>query len=485
MYGHLILLALLPAAVATGPAFKTCLTSSGIFSPTYLPTDGAYQTQFEHNHITRDAPMPQAFFLPASASQIVQALGCARQSGLGVCTRAGGHSWSSSSLCNGVVIDLQQLKRMKVRNNRRKAYFDAGITTGEAVYRLVTEHGLVIPSGTCTSVGLTGWTLSGGIGTMTGEVGLGCDQVARYKMILANGTKVVAASDKNPDLFRAMCGGGGGHFAIVYGMVLKMHSAATYNEVVHFEYMSTAASTAAEVIKDWNDFDHDSVSSNYMRVQIIHREGLMTTFRVFGLCWRSDVPTCEARLTNYGFLSKPGMTRTKMIALDSVLKALPLVAEGTPADYFRHFAGRQKGNYRESSSVVWTDKTSLPLSFYENLVDILRRSSVSGTMSIAQWSPLHGSLRAKANSESTFRFRDADSSWDQYFFGTRSMRKMFKAEFKAAVAQSGNKVGTYANYADKTVPVSEYYPDGALEELRRWKVQLDPDNLFLAAQPLL
>ncbi|WP_145406754.1 FAD-binding protein, partial [Staphylococcus aureus] len=93
------------------------------------------------------------------------------------------HSYENFSLLNnGLVIDLSEMKKITVNQDKKLAYIEAGAELGE-VYRTLWQYGLTLPAGTIANVGLTGLTLGGGIGLLTRAAGLTCDSLVQLEMI--------------------------------------------------------------------------------------------------------------------------------------------------------------------------------------------------------------------------------------------------------------------------------------------------------------
>jgi FAD/FMN-containing dehydrogenase len=150
----------------------------------------------------------------ASAEDIVGALRLARETGLLVAVRGGGHSFPGSSVCDGgIVIDLGAMKGIRVDPDARTARAQAGVLLGE-LDRETQAHGLAAPAGIVTHTGLAGLTLGGGIGWLMRKHGLTIDQLLAVELITADGDLVKASEDENPDLFWGVRGGGG-NFGIV------------------------------------------------------------------------------------------------------------------------------------------------------------------------------------------------------------------------------------------------------------------------------
>ena len=97
------------------------------------------------------------------------------------------------------------------------------LDNADGVYKAAWDNGKEVVGGNCHSVGVVGWTLGGGRGWLSALYGAGADQVLSMNIVKANGDIVTDVSfDKESDLFSALRGGGGG-FAVVTEMKLKLH----------------------------------------------------------------------------------------------------------------------------------------------------------------------------------------------------------------------------------------------------------------------
>ena len=150
----------------------------------------------------------------ASAYDVGHALRFAKETGLRVTVRSGGHSMAGLSICDdGLMIDLSPMKGVRVDTEARRAFAQAGLLGGE-LDRATQEFGLATTLGTVSHTGIAGLTLGGGMGWLMRRHGLACDNVLSVEAVLADGSVVHANPTEHPDLFWALRGGGGS-FAIV------------------------------------------------------------------------------------------------------------------------------------------------------------------------------------------------------------------------------------------------------------------------------
>jgi hypothetical protein len=147
-------------------------------------------------------------------ADVIDAVRCARRHGLLVAVRSGGHSYPGLSVCDsGMVIDLSEMKGIRVDPEARTASAQAGVLLGD-VDRETQAFGLAVPAGIVTHTGLAGLTLGGGIGWLERKYGLTIDQLLSVDVVTAEGEFVRASEEGNADLFWGVRGGGG-NFGIV------------------------------------------------------------------------------------------------------------------------------------------------------------------------------------------------------------------------------------------------------------------------------
>jgi FAD/FMN-containing dehydrogenase len=150
----------------------------------------------------------------ADVADVTAALRLARETGLQVAVRSGGHSFPGLSVCDGGVgIDLGLMKAIRVDSDGRTVRAQAGVRLGE-LDQETQAFGLGVPAGIVTHTGLAGLTLGGGIGWLMRKYGLTIDQLLSVDLVTASGERVTASVNENPDLFWGIRGGGG-NFGIV------------------------------------------------------------------------------------------------------------------------------------------------------------------------------------------------------------------------------------------------------------------------------
>lgn len=152
---------------------------------------------------------PAMIVRPAGPEDVITAVNLARESGLPLAVRGGGHNAAGLSVCDGgIVIDLSSMKAVQVDPGARTARVQGGATWGD-FDAATAAHGLATTGGLISSTGVAGLTLGGGLGWLMRQYGLACDNLLSVEVVTADGRLVTASASENPDLFWGLRGGGG------------------------------------------------------------------------------------------------------------------------------------------------------------------------------------------------------------------------------------------------------------------------------------
>ena len=160
------------------------------------------------------------------ATDVIAAVTFAREQGLAVAVRSGGHSFAGHSTTDGgMLIDLSPMKAITIDRRRRIARIEPGLTWGE-VARAAHAYGLTLTSGDMASVGVGGLMLGGGIGWMVRKHGLAIDHLRAVELVTAEGEILRASERAHADLFWGLRGGGG-NFGVATAFEVDLHPAGT------------------------------------------------------------------------------------------------------------------------------------------------------------------------------------------------------------------------------------------------------------------
>ncbi len=189
---------------------------------------------------------PRAVVQAADVADVETIVGLRRDYGTGVAIRGGGHSYGGWSTGTDLVLDVTQLRDIKVDTKANTVQIGPGVRLYDFNNALAAK-GVAVPGGTCPSVGLTGLTLGGGHGLVARAFGLTCDSLHSVDIVTADGQVRHCDAKENSDLFWALRGGGGGSFGVVTGLTYTLHPvpAAVTTFLVEWAWNEAAAGLAA------------------------------------------------------------------------------------------------------------------------------------------------------------------------------------------------------------------------------------------------
>jgi FAD/FMN-containing dehydrogenase len=158
----------------------------------------------------------------AHSDDVVAAVRFAREHGLALAVRGGGHNVAGNAVCDaGVVVDLSAQRAVEVDPVARTARVSPGALLGD-VDHATQAFGLATPTGNVSLTGVAGLTLGGGLGWIARKHGPACDNLLCAEVVTADGERVTASAGENPDLLWGLRGGGG-NFGIVTALEYRLH----------------------------------------------------------------------------------------------------------------------------------------------------------------------------------------------------------------------------------------------------------------------
>jgi FAD/FMN-containing dehydrogenase len=165
---------------------------------------------------------PAAILRCAGVADVRAGIRYARDRGLVLAVRAGGHNVAGLGTCDdGLVLDLRAMRGIRVDPAARRAWTQAGTVWGE-FDRQTQEFGLATTGGVVSTTGVAGLTLGGGIGWLTRRYGTACDNLVSVDLVTADGELVTASAGHQPELFWGLRGGGG-NFGVAVGLEFALH----------------------------------------------------------------------------------------------------------------------------------------------------------------------------------------------------------------------------------------------------------------------
>ena len=185
-----------------------------------------------------------------NAADVAASVSFARDHGLAIAVRSGGHNVAGYAVCDGgLMIDISSMNGVRVAPGLDRAIVEGGATWGD-VDAATTPFNRATPGGLISGTGVAGLTLSGGIGWLRGRHGLSCDNLMAADIVTADGKLIHASESENPELLWALRGGGG-NFGVVVSFEFKLHEV---EPELMFCGPAYAEERANEIIPLWRDF---------------------------------------------------------------------------------------------------------------------------------------------------------------------------------------------------------------------------------------
>jgi FAD/FMN-containing dehydrogenase len=193
---------------------------------------------------------PTVILRSAGVADVIEGVRFARERGLPVAVRGGGHGVAGNALADdAVVIDLSPMKGIRVDPAARTARAEAGVTLGE-LDRETQAFGLAAPLGVVSQTGIAGLTLGGGMGWLRRKHGLASDNLVSLDVVTADGRLVTASETENADLFWGLRGGGSG-LGVVTSFEYRLHPV---GPEVMLLFVFYPGERAAEVLRRVDEF---------------------------------------------------------------------------------------------------------------------------------------------------------------------------------------------------------------------------------------
>jgi FAD/FMN-containing dehydrogenase len=424
---------------------------------------------------------PNCVIYCESEADVIDTVKWAKKQDVPVSLRSGGHSYEGFSIADSaIVIDVSKMANIRVNAAKKIVHAESG-TTLMPLYEALWQKRLVVPGGSCATVGLAGLALGGGFGLLARSMGLTCDNILGVRMVDASGNIIEANEQKNTDLLWACRGGGGGSFGVVTEFTLQAHS---INNVSIFKLK-------------WNWNDMPSVIK----------------------AWQKWAPLVDDRMTSVLTLTSKKSNRVSCIGLfnggqaevHSLIK--PLIAAAKPTkislttspfiDAVNRFSGVQKPKGPLSDKAVPDTVHQHIHPRFKNSSDyVTRELDDDGIKTIVthlaesprdssciQFDSYGGKINRVPIEDSAFCHRGDTKfcihyqiSWQNPAEDERNVKWVY--DFKKAM-RSHVSGFSYFNYCDRETDnwAHSYYGDN-LERLVAVKNKFDPDNFFKFAQSI-
>ncbi|XP_057471155.1 tetrahydroberberine oxidase-like [Actinidia eriantha] len=259
--------------------FLRCLynhspNSSSISKVIYTPANSSYLPVLNFSirnlrFTSLYTPRPQVIITPLNESQIRTTIYCAKNHGMEIRTRSGGHDYEGLSYVSDVhfvVLDLINISSIVVDVENRTAWVKGSATIGELYYRIAEKSGnLGFSAGICPTVGVGGHFSGGGSGMMLRKYGLAADNIIDAQIIDVNGN-ILDRKSMGEDLFWAIRGGGGASFGVI--LAWKIDLVPVPSIVTVFTINRNLEQNAINLIHKWQSIAHKFPQELFLRVLI-------------------------------------------------------------------------------------------------------------------------------------------------------------------------------------------------------------------------
>ena len=271
--------------MTTTPQFLTAVRPSRFDGQVLTPGTPGYDSARSVWNAMIDH-RPKLIVQCASVADVVTAVRTARERGLEIGVRCGGHNIAGLAVPHGgLMIDLTLLGRVIVDPVTRRARVQGGAMLG-ALDRATQPFGLATTAGNVSHTGVGGLTLGGGMGWLARQHGLACDNVVSCTVVTADGDVVRASADEHPDLFWGLRGGGG-NFGIVVEFEFRLHPVGTRALAVELTF---PLDRAAAALRGWRDLAEEADRQATLTADIF--DGTVS----LGYVWVGDPEAGQAML---------------------------------------------------------------------------------------------------------------------------------------------------------------------------------------------
>ncbi len=244
---------------------------------------------------------PALVVQPSGPADVGTAVDFARDHGLLLAVKCGGHSYAGKSTCDGgLQIDLSRFRGVRVDPAARIAYVAGGSLLGELDHEAMSL-GLVTTAGTVSHTGVGGLTLGAGFGRLARRYGLALDNVRGVDIVTADGRLLHASAEENPDLFWGVRGGGG-NFGVVTTFEFRLHP--MQRQVIGGDVVFPLA-RARELLDFYSTFSLEAPDDLYCDAVLHSPPGGKDGAFIMNVCYSGAAADAERVLAPLRKLGKP------------------------------------------------------------------------------------------------------------------------------------------------------------------------------------
>lgn len=417
---------------------------------------------------------PAIIAIPNHPQDVATLVTYARDLGLDIAIRGGGHSIPGFGVVDGgLVIDLSAISHVDVDPENRIATVGGGALLGD-VDRATQPHGLVVPAGVVSHTGAGGLTLGGGIGRLMRRFGLTIDSLLSAEVVLADGSVVRASAEENSDLFWALRGGGG-NFGVVTEFTYRLHELSEVLVLSTFHTIGQARrmlEVAQQTMTDettsylhWTCFVRRGRDEEWLSPEYEGVPGIATLIEWSG-------PVDEGR-----------------VVLDAIRESIDPAGWELRIHPFTEIQSSEDELLHHGVHAY--SKAAFARELSDELVDVVLTTAEGLGSSLSQFELLSagGAIKDVPSSDSAISWREA--GWVMNALAIWEDPDVSEAE--VAWARSSYELivpfamgGGYVNFADADEEGAEWVAQGdTLERLRGIKSIYDPENVFHVNQNIV
>ncbi|KAF5658404.1 6-hydroxy-D-nicotine oxidase [Fusarium circinatum] len=494
---------------------ELCMQQVGFFRgkkiPVYTPGELEYEKSIANSNLLYRFERPGCVIQPEHESHVRIIVKRAKEVGLPIRIKNGGHSYAGfSAINNGISIDLVNMKRVDLDKDKMTITMDAGALWAHAYHELINDHHdqLVINGGRCPSVGVSGFTLGGGLAPFTRSFGLGSDTLLEARIVTADHEIVqVSPDDSDPEkkrLFWALCGAGGNNFGVVTQLKMKVQE--LHNNYVvagvytwaPSHYPGSQMAFEEAMIKfytaEWTN--EMTIDTSWLMDLKDTREDPSVRFLVYYNGLETDFDKeVDERLGDCGKVGKEDKSLAKQLKDRTLPENSTLFLHETLVAQWSEET--QKALPSNAMFRIYTSFSFTKATVKENISEIIKTLKEQLVAFKVEFKGEEGSIRVSwihsggkasemAPHESAYPWRGCDYhtyimiEWKDKWLETR-MRQVLAGFNEALRKYSMDGLGVYVNFPDPTLDKDTYekaYYGVNREELQSIKAYWDKDNIF-------
>jgi FAD/FMN-containing dehydrogenase len=409
---------------------------------------------------------PALIARPTDAADVALLIAHARDRGLPLVVRAGGHSMAGHGTGDGaILLDLSAMRGVEIDADERTAWADAGVLAGE--YTSATHAlGLVTPFGDAGSVGVAGITLGGGVGWLVRKHGMTIDSLLAVEIVTADGRRRIASAVEEPDLFWGVRGAGA-NFGVVTRLQFRLHP---LDNVLAGDILLPASRDVLRSLVPVLLAAPDELTAMPTIMLTPQDPAIPDQHRgrpvvYISVAWSGPEEAGERALAPLRALAAPIIDTVTWQAYPALFSPVDREEEPTSG---------------VSSRALFLDALD------DTTIDVIERrlTEADAPRAIVQLRVLGGAMARVPGDETAFGWRDRPvllwliTPYDE--LGRAADVEAWTAAFRADLRADG--AATYVNFmgAEDTDAVRGAYPASAYARLRELKRRYDPDNVFRA-----